>query len=324
MFGLETSQVRVIAAEIGGSFGTKSPTVSHEAARLARAVDAPVRVSYDRAEEFGWSTVRPAATFEVRSGVDAGGKIVAWDYTAFHAGENAFRGQRGADTPYDVDNVRIAVAASESPLQSGSYRSLGGATNHFAREVHMDEIAIGLGLDPLEFRLSNLSHARLRACLVTAAETFGWASREKKPGVGYGLAIGYDAGSFTAQCVEVMVENQEARVVRVVVGFDCGLVVNPDGARNQIEGSIVMGMGTALWEAVEFDGGRVLNAGFARYRVPRITDTPEIEVVFTGDDDVPSSGAGEPGIVPIAAAIANAVRDATGTAIEELPIVPRL
>jgi nicotinate dehydrogenase subunit B len=324
MFGLDTSQVRVIAAEIGGSFGTKTPTVSHEAARLARAVDAPVRVSYDRAEEFGWSTVRPAATFEVKSGVDAVGKIVAWDYTAFHAGENAFRGQRGADTPYDVDNVRIAVAASESPLQSGSYRSLGGATNHFAREVHMDEIAIGLGLDPLEFRLSNLSHARLRACLVSAAETFGWASREKRPGVGYGLAIGYDAGSFTAQCVEVAVENQEARVVRVVVGFDCGLVVNPDGARNQIEGSIVMGMGTALWEAVEFDGGRVLNAGFARYRVPRITDTPEIEVVFTGDDDVPSSGAGEPGIVPIAAAIANAVRDATGTAIEELPIVPRL
>jgi len=324
MFGLETSQVRVIAAEIGGSFGTKTPTVSHEAARLAKAVDAPVRVSYDRAEEFGWSTVRPAATFEVKSGVDAAGKIVAWDYTAFHAGENAFRGQRGADTPYDVDNVRIAVAASESPLQSGSYRSLGGATNHFAREVHMDEIAIGLGLDPLEFRLSNLSHARLTACLVAAAETFGWASREKRPGVGYGLAIGYDAGSFTAQCVEVAVENQEARVVRVVVGFDCGLVVNPDGARNQIEGSIVMGMGTALWEAVEFDGGRVLNAGFARYRVPRITDTPEIEVVFTGDDDVPSSGAGEPGIVPIAAAIANAVRDATGTAIEELPIVPRL
>jgi len=324
MFGLDTSQVRVIAAEIGGSFGTKTPTVSHEAARLAKAVDAPVRVSYDRAEEFAWSTVRPAATFEVRSGVDAGGKIVAWDYTAFHAGENAFRGQRGADTPYDVDNVRIAVAASESPLQSGSYRSLGGATNHFAREVHMDEIAIGLGLDPLEFRLSNLSHARLRKCLLAAVETFGWTSREKKPGVGYGLAVGYDAGSFTAQCVEVLVENQEARVVRVTVGFDCGLVVNPEGARNQIEGSIVMGMGTALWEAVEFDGGRVLNAGFARYRVPRITDTPEIEVVFTGDDDVPSSGAGEPGIVPIAAAIANAVRDATGTAIEELPIVPRL
>ena len=324
IFGLDTSDVRVIAAEIGGSFGTKTPTVSHEAARLAKAVDAPVRVSYDRAEEFGWSTVRPAATFEVKSAVNADGKIVAWDYTAFHAGENAFRGQRGADTPYDIDNVRIAVAASESPLQSGSYRSLGGATNHFAREVHMDEIAIGLGLDPLEFRLSNLSHARLRACLVTAAEAFDWASREKKPGVGFGLAIGYDAGSFTAQCVEVLVENREARVVRVMVGFDCGLVVNPDGARNQIEGAIVMGMGTALWEAVEFDGGRVLNAGFARYRVPRITDTPEIEVVFTGDDDMPSSGAGEPGIVPIAAAIANAVRDATGTAIEELPIVPRL
>lgn len=324
MFGMDPGDVRVIAAEIGGSFGTKTPTVSHEAARLAKAVDAPVRVSYGRAEEFGWSTVRPAATFELKSGVDGDGKIVAWDYAAFHAGENPFRGQRGADTPYDVDNVRIAVAASESPLQAGSYRSLGGATNHFAREVHMDEMAIGLGLDPLDFRLHNLSHERLRGCLTAAADAFGWGSREKKPGVGYGMAIGYDAGSFAAQIVEVQVADQEARVARVVVGFDCGLVVNPDGARNQIEGSIVMGMGTALWEAVEFDGGRVLNDGFARYRVPRITDTPEIEVVFTGGDDVPSSGAGEPGIVPIAAAITNAVRDATGTAIEELPIVPRL
>ncbi len=324
MFGLDTSQVRVTAAEIGGSFGTKTPTVSYEAARLAKAVDAPVRVSYNRAEEFSWSTVRPAATFEIKSGVDADGNIMAWDYAAFHAGENAFRGKRGADILYDVDNVRIGVAASESPLQSGSYRSLGGATNHFAREVHMDEIAVGLGLDPLEFRLRNLTHDRLRPCLIAAAEAFGWATRQKRPGVGYGMAIGYDAGSFTAQCVEVLVENGEARVTRVVVGFDCGLVVNPDGARNQIEGSIIMGMGTALWEAVEFDGGRVLNAGFARYRVPRIADTPEIEVVFTGGDDVPSSGAGEPGIVAIAPAIANAVRDATGTAIQELPIVPRL
>ena len=323
-FGLEPNQVRVIAAEIGGSFGTKTPTVSHEAARLAKAVGRPVRVSYDRSEEFAWSTVRPAALFEIRSGVAADGTIVAWDFAAFHTGENAFRGQRGADTPYDVENVRITVAASESPLQSGSYRSLGGATNHFAREVHMDEIALGLGLDPVEFRLRNLPHSRLRATLTAAAERFGWEKRVKAPGIGYGVAVGYDAGSYTSQCVEVSVENREAQVRRVVVGFDCGLVVNPDGARNQIEGSIIMGMGTALWEAVEFDGGRVLNAGFSRYRVPRITDTPEIEVVFTDEPDTLSSGAGEPGIVPIAAAIANAVRDATGTAIEELPIVPRL
>lgn len=188
----------------------------------------------------------------------------------------------------------------------------------------MDEIAVGLGLDPLEFRLQNLSHPRLRPTLTAASDAFGWETRASGPGIGFGVAIGYDAGSFTAQCVEVSVENGDVRVKRVVVGFDCGLVVNPDGARNQIEGSIIMGLGTALWEAVEFDGGRVLNGKLSRYRVPRISDTPEIEVVFTGGDDVPSSGAGEPGIVPIAAAIANAVRDATGTAIEELPIVPRL
>jgi CO/xanthine dehydrogenase Mo-binding subunit len=108
------------------------------------------------------------------------------------------------------------------------------------------------------------------------------------------------------------------------VAFDCGLVHNPDGARNQIEGSIIMGMGAALWESVEFDGGRILNPSFSRYRVPRIKDAPDIDVVLTGDGDTPPTGAGEPAIVPIAAAIANGVRNATGEPIESIPIVPQL
>jgi len=299
--------------------------VGEEAARLAKAVGKPVRVAYSRSEEFWWSTVRPAALIEIRAGVTSEGRITAWEHTAYHAGENAFRGRRGADTLYDTEHVRIAVANTESPLQSGSYRSLGGAVNHFGREAHLDEIASQIGLDPLELRLRNLSHARMRRVLTTAAQRFGWPTRKREDDSrGFGLAVGYDAGSFAAECVELEVASQDVHVRRVVAAFDCGLVVNPDGARNQVEGSIVMGIGAALWEAVEFDGGRILNPGFAHYRVPRIADAPDIDVQLIDNPSDPSTGAGEPGIVPIGAAVANAVRDATGQRIEQLPIVPHL
>jgi isoquinoline 1-oxidoreductase len=324
-FGMSEDRVHVIAAESGGSFGTKGATgVAYDAARLSKAAGRPVRVSHSREEEFMWGTVRPAALIEIRSGIMANGEIVAWEHTAYHAGDRAIRGQRGADTPYNTPNVRIAVADSESPLRSGSYRSLGGATNHFAREVHMDEIAATLKIDPVELRLMNLTHPRLRRVLRQAADSFNWESRRSGDSVGFGVALGYDAGSYVAECVEIVVQRRGVKVQRVVAGFDCGMVVNPDGVRNQVEGSIIMGMGTALREAVEFDAGRLLNPDFSRYRVPRIADAPQVEVVLTGDPTTQSTGAGEPGIVPIAAAIDNAVYDATGTRIRDLPIVPRL
>ena len=200
--------------------------------------------------------------------------------------------------------------------------------SHFAREVHVDEIAAQLEADPVELRLRNLTHPRFRRVLTAVAEKFGWKDRRTAPssgvGSGIGVALGSDVGSYVADCVELAVEGREVRVDHVVAAFDCGLVVNPDGVRNQVEGSIVMGIGTALWEAVEFDGGRVLNPSFSRYRVPRITDAPRIDVELVGDPETPPTGAGEPAIVPIAAAVANAVRDATGTRIESLPVTPQL
>ena len=220
--------------------------------------------------------------------------------------------------------MRIAVADAESPLNAGSYRSLGCAANHFAREVHIDEIAATLDMDPVELRLMNLSHQRLRRVLERTAESFGWSSGSRESVGGRGVAIGYDAGSYVAECVDLVVERRGVRLQRVVAGVDCGRVVHPEGARNQIEGGIVMGMGTALREAVEFDAGRLLNPDFSRYRVPRIADTPQIEVVLVGDATTQSTGAGEPGLVPIAAAISNAVYDATGTRVQSLPIVPQL
>ena len=322
---MREDRIRVIAPEVGGSFGTKGTYgVAYEAALLAKAAGRPVRVAHSRSEEFMWGTVRPAALIEIRSGFQGDGKIVAWECTAYHTGDRPQRGQRGADTPYNTPNVRIAVADCESPLRAGSYRSLGCAANHFAREVHIDEIAASLKMDPVELRLMNLTHPRLSRVLRQTADRFDWKSRRTESSTGIGVAIGYDAGSYVAQCVELVVARRTVRVQRVVAGIDCGMVVNPEGVRNQVEGSIIMGMGTAVREEVEFDSGRLLNSVFSRYRVPRINDTPQIEVVLAGEPTTQSTGAGEPGIVPIAAAIDNAVYDATGSRIRDLPIVPRL
>ena len=320
-FELDEGRVRVIAPEIGGGFGSKSMyPVALEAARLARAAGRPVRVAYTREEEMVWATVRPAALIQVKSGFTNDGKIVAWQFTAYHAGDRPFIGRRGSDTPYDVPNVNVTVFTSESPLRTGSYRSLGGAVNHFAREVHMDEIAEAVGLDPVELRLRNLTHPRFRKVLDAAAERFGWSGAKQPSKRGVGVALGLDVGSYVAACVQLDVQGSEVKVERVAAALDCGLTVNPDGAINQVEGTIVMGMGTALYEAVDFQGGRMLNASFARYRVPRINNAPAIDVVLVGDEGTPSTGAGEPGIVPIAPAIANAVFDLTGERHRELPI----
>ena len=324
-FEIDESRVRVIAPEIGGGFGGKSIyRPAHEAARLARIVRRPVRVAHTREEEMTWASFRPAALITIRSGFDDDGVLQAWDFHAAHTtAERPMIGQRGSPTPYDVADVRCVVAGAASPLPPGSYRSLGGALNHFAREVHMDEIAAQVAVDPVELRLRNLSHPRFRRVLETAAADFGWEpanqpSQNSENGVG--IALGLDVGSYAATAVEVNVQGKEITVRRVRASLDCGLTVNPDGVRSQVEGSIVMGLGTALYEGADFEAGRLLNGNFARYRVPRSNNSPRIDVSIVGDPDVESTGAGEPAIVPIAPAIANAVFDQTGTLHRELPL----
>jgi isoquinoline 1-oxidoreductase len=320
-FDMDEMSVRVIAPEIGGGFGAKSYyPAGLEAARLAKAAGRPVRVAYTRAEDTAWGTFRPAALIQVKSGFKTDGTILAWEFKAYHAGDRPIIGRRGSDTPYSVPNVGVSVYSSDSPLRVGSYRSLGGAVNHFAREVHMDEVAQAVGLDPVELRLRNLTRPRFRRVLEAAAEGFGWTGARPPTDRGVGVALGLDIGSYVATCIQLDVQRSEVKVERVVAALDCGLTVNPEGATNQVEGSIIMGMGTALYEAIEFRGGSVLNPGFARYRVPRINNAPAIEVMLVGDPEVPSTGAGEPGIVPIAAAISNAVFDRTGERLRELPI----
>jgi isoquinoline 1-oxidoreductase len=273
---------------------------------------------WSREEEFTWAYFRPAALIDIRSAALSDGTLAAWEFSDYNAGT------AGLQTPYNVSNSRTVFNQSDSPLRQGSYRALAAVANNFARETNMDELAVRAGIDPLQFRLRNLREPRMRAVLEAAAQRFGWAGNNATPGRGIGIACGTEKGGFVATCAEVEVERTggDVRVVRIVAAFECGAVVNPDGLRTQVEGCIVMGLGGALWEAIEFESGRILNARLSQYRVPRMRDIPPIDVVLLDRKDLPSAGAGEAPIVAIAPALGNAIFSATGTRLRSLPLAP--
>jgi nicotinate dehydrogenase subunit B len=213
---------------------------------------------------------------------------------------------------------------SKSPLRQGSYRASAATANHFARESHIDDLAHVVAMDPLEFRLKNLKDQRLRAVLEAAAKQFGLGKGKPAPGHGFGIACGTEKGSYVATCAEVAVEGTSGKlqVVRLVTAFECGAIVNPDQLKNQVEGAVVMGLGGALFEAIRFADGKILNASFSRYRVPRFSDVPLLETVLLDRKDLPSAGAGEMPIVAVAPAIGNAIFQATGKRLTSLPMLP--
>jgi isoquinoline 1-oxidoreductase len=305
--------------DTGSGYGGKhTGEVAVEAARLARAAKRPVKLVWTREEEFTWAYFRPAGVIEVRSGVAGDGAITAWEFHNYNSGAAAIR------TYYDIPNQRIEFHPTHSPLRQGSYRGLAATANHFARETHMDELAHLMHMDPLEFRLKNLKDARLRAVFEAAARKFGWGAAKTASSHGYGVAGGFEKGGNVATCAEVAVDRSAGtvRVVRLFTAFECGAIVNPDHLRNQVEGANIMGLGGALFEAVEFENGRMLNPAFSKYRVPRFSDIPALEVVLLDRKDIPSAGAGETPIVGVAPAIGNAIFDATGLRLRSLPLVP--
>lgn len=318
-FGLPEDRVRVIVPDTGSGYGGKhTGDAALEAARLAKAAGRPVKVVWTREEEFTWAYFRPAGVIEVRSGVKADGTITAWEFHNYNSGAAAIR------TPYAIPNQHIEFHPTRSPLRQGSYRALAATANHFARETAMDELAHLVGMDPLAFRLKNLADERLRAVLEAAASRFGWGKAKSAPDRGVGLAAGFEKGGYVATCAEIAVDRTsgEVKAVRVVTAFECGAILNPDHLKNQIEGAIVMGLGGALFESIEFENGKILNPRFSRYRVPRFSDLPHIEVVLLDRRDLPSAGAGETPIVAIAPAIGNAIFHATGLRLRSLPLAP--
>ena len=317
-FRIPEDQVRVLMPDMGSGYGGKhTGETAIEAARLARAAKRPVKVVWTREEEFTWAYFRPAGVIDVTAGAKKDGMITAWEFHNYNSGSAGIRPY------YEIPNQRIVFHPVKSPLRQGSYRALAATANHFARESHMDELAHVVKMDPLEFRLKNLKNDRLRAVFEAAAKQFGWG-KSKSAGQGFGMGGGYEKLGNIATFAEVHVDRKSGDVTinRVVSAFECGAIVNPDGLRNQIEGSNVQGFGGALFEAIEFDNGKILNDRLSQYRVPRFSDVPPIETVLLDRKDLPSAGAGECPMVGLAPAIANAIFDATGVRLRALPLIP--
>ncbi len=319
-FHLPEEKVRVLMPDTGSGYGGKhTGEAALEAARLARAAKRPVKVAWTREEEFTWAYFRPAGLIEVSSAVDADGKITAWEFHNYNSGAAGIR------TYYDIPNQRIEFHPVNSPLRQGSYRALAATANHFAREVHMDEIAATLKMDPLEFRLKNLKDQRLRAVFEEGGKQFGW-NKPRAANRGFGVGGGFEKLGYMATFVEVSLkpETGEIKIERALTAFDCGAIVNPDGLRNQLTGANIMGLGGAIFEAIEFENGRIVNNVFSKYRVPRFRDVPPIDALLIDRKDQPSVGAGEAPILGIAPALANAIFAITRIPLHALPMAPQL
>ncbi len=314
-FGIPEGDIRVIIAATGSAYGGKhTGECAVEAARLAKAAGKPVKLVWTREEEFIWAYFRPAALIEIQAGASKDGTITDWQFHNYNSGNAAIR------SPYNIPGQVSEFHAAESPLRQGSYRALAATANHFARECHMDELALAAGMEPGAFRLKNATDPRLRAVIEAAAEKFRWGRPKTREGQGFGMMAGFDKGDYIACCVEVTVINGKIRVDRVVQSFECGAIVNPLQLKNLVSGSVVQGLGGALSEAIDFAGGKILNPRLSAYKVPRFRDLPEIEIVLLDRKDLPSAGAGETAIVGIAPAIGNAVFHATGKRLRSLPM----
>ena len=326
--GFDSKAVRIITPFLGGGFGGKSASgQAIEAARLSQICGKPVQVERTRTEEFFYDTFDPASVVKISSGLDQDGKIVCWDYAVFAAGD------RGANTFYDIPNLQILSAGGTSyrgapsvpglhPFAVGPWRGPGANMNVFATESQMDIMAAAAGVDPLAFRLKHISDPRMRGVLQAAAKAFGRQFAAGPSGKGYGIACSSDAGSCVATMAEVKVDKTSGKVavLRIVCAQDMGIIVNPEGARMQIEGGLTMGLGYALTEELRFKGGEILDQNFDSYQLPRFSGAPQIEAVLVKNEALAPQGCGEPAITTTGAVIANAIFDATGARLLRLPM----
>lgn len=361
LLNLPVENVHLIHVEGSGCYGQNgSDDAAADAVILAQAVGRPVRVQWTRKDEFVWEPKSPAMVMEVHGGLDSQGNVVAWDYHVWspsHARRPRFAGQlvtaqlisrqpapqarfsfgaeRNAPTNYAVPAQRVTVHyVPNSFLRVSSFRSLGGSMNTFANESFIDELAAAEGVDPVEYRLRQLADPRERAVLIAAAEKAGWVPRpsprnnetELPEGEGRGVAFArYENDQAIVACIaEAQVEKSTGmvRVKRIFLAHDCGLIINPDGVKNQIEGSVIQSLSRALKEEVQFDERRITSVDWQTYPILTFSEVPEIEIVLINRPDQPAMGAGEPSTVTTAAAVANAIFDATGVRLRQIPFTP--
>ncbi|GAA4683827.1 oxidoreductase [Phytohabitans rumicis] len=356
---IPAERVEVRHVEGAGSYGhNAADDAAFDAVLLARSVPGrPVQVRWSRRDELTWAPFGSAMTADVAAGLDADGTVATWSYDVWSQGHVARPGyagspgllaaahlahphelpppadppaQRGAGTArnaipsYTFPHRRIrAHRALRAPLRSSSLRSLGAFLNVFAIESFMDELAEAAGRDPLDYRLAQLTDPRARAVLRAAAELGGWGSPDAEEGVGRGIGFARykDHGAYCAVVAEVEAVH-DIRVRRLAVAVDVGLVVNPDGVRNQIEGGAVQATSWTLKERVRFDRRRVTSVDWESYPILRFSEAPPVDVELLSRQEEPSVGAGEAAQGPTAAAIGNAVADALGVRVRDLPITP--
>ncbi|MFC2125243.1 xanthine dehydrogenase family protein molybdopterin-binding subunit, partial [Bacteroidota bacterium] len=323
--GMPLEKVHVKENFLGGGFGGKiyNPQAI-EAAKLAKITGKPIQLSYTRREEFMYDYFRNATTITIKSGCNNDGKITLWDYDVY------FAGARGSQIFYDFPNKRVATRTnadgepSAHPFPVGAWRAPHNNSNTFARESHIDVMAHKLGIDPVEFRLKNTKNERVLDTIKTAVDAFGWTPIKSPSGKGVGIAVGFDAGSYVATIAEVEVNKKTGEVmpIRMVCAQDCGLVVNPLGTKLQVEGGLIMGLGYALTEDVEFDWGEVKTRNFDTYEIARFSRTPVVEAVLVDSRHEPPEGGGEPSIITAGGAVANAIFDACGARLHQMPMTP--
>ncbi len=322
--GMPPEKVRVLPPFVGGGFGGKSPGLQAlEAAKLAKLTGKPVMVTWTRQEEFFYDTFRPAAIVKITSGISKSGKINLWDYNTYYAGN------RGSETIYDVPNESTKSYENRRdekghPFGTGAWRAPGNNTNTYARESQIDILAVKAGIDPLEFRLKNLTDERMIEVLKAVSDLFGYTPAKGPSGRGFGVACGTDVGTYVAHIAEVKVDKKtgHVQVIRVACAQDMGLCVNPEGATIQMEGCITMGLGYCLTEEIQFEGGKIANHNFDTYDIPHFSWVPEIRTKILDKKDLPPQGGGEPAIIAMGGVIANAIFDATGARLYQLPMTP--
>ncbi|HET9882737.1 MAG TPA: molybdopterin cofactor-binding domain-containing protein [Candidatus Binatia bacterium] len=360
LLGIPEQNVRIIYHEASGSYGRMSTDDGAEdAALLSRAVGAPVRVQWSRHDEHGWEPKGPAQVDEAKAAIDGQGRLVAWDFTDYgqpwtasgstpllaslqvgmqptNPGGN--NGSQSGGEIYAVPNQRILAHLvnwhfpEPIPLRTSNLRAPGDVARCFASEGFLDEIAADLKLDPLEFRLKNLTgNKRAMECLQAAADKANWQKRPSPAAAngniakGRGIALTQRAATYVAAVAEVEVNKStgEVAVKRIVCSHDCGLMINPDGVKNQVEGNIIQGVSRALYEEVTYDANGVTSLDWGTYPILRFPDVPELEIVLINRPEMQPLGAGEGATIPPAAAIANAIFDAVGVRLREGPFTPK-
>jgi nicotinate dehydrogenase subunit B len=318
-------QIHLKQIFLGGGFGGKiyNPQVI-ELAKLVKITGKPIQLNYSRREEFFYDYFRPAAVVKAKTATSKKGQIQNWNYDVYYAGK------RGSQFFYETPNKLIrSWDDSENGekghlFPTGAWRAPANNTNTFCRESMLDMMAAKIGMDPLEFRLKNLKNEQMIRTLELAAEKFGWNKITSPSGNGWGIACGFDAGTWIAAIAEVEVDTTSGHVQtkRIVCAQDMGLVVNPHGATIQIEGGITMGLGYALTEDLEFEGGKINSRNFNDYQITTFSMTPTIESYFIDDPEAAPQGGGEPSVIVSGGAVANAIFDACGARLNRLPMTP--